>query len=165
MESSQDLCKHNRYSHPQNAYESCQSIELDQFSHLPDVGGGAQSLARRQLGPRPTPHPNFRQATEMVQFDRLECCMHLTWRFSALCVLGNVVQIPQSHERAPTSYFWPNFLYRVKVYLNEHPAGSELDAYLRLEVLCSSLPKFTTGRVCEYGEANAACTVSNTRLW
>ena len=30
-------------------------------------------------------------------------------------------QLLQSHERAPTPYFWPNFLYRVTVYLNEYP--------------------------------------------
>ena len=30
------------------------------------------------------------------------------------------------HERAPTPFFWPNFLYRVKVYSNERPPWSEL---------------------------------------
>ena len=31
-----------------------------------------------------------------------------------------------THERAPTPYFLPNFLYRIKVYSNERPPWSEL---------------------------------------
>ena len=38
-----------------------------------------------------------------------------------LCVL-----VPQTRESVPTPYFWMNFLYRVKVYLNERPPWSEL---------------------------------------
>ena len=31
-----------------------------------------------------------------------------------------------THKRAPIPCFWPNFLYRIKVYLNERPPWSEL---------------------------------------
>ena len=31
-----------------------------------------------------------------------------------------------THERGPTPYFWPIFLYKVKVYSNERPLWNEL---------------------------------------
>ena len=50
-----------------------------------------------------------------------------TWNIITAKLTSTVsYMIALSHKRAPTPYFWCNFLYRVKVYSNEFPPWSEL---------------------------------------
>ena len=50
-----------------------------------------------------------------------------TWNITTAKLTSTVsYMIALSHKRAPTPYFWCNFLYRVKVYSNESPPWSEL---------------------------------------
>ena len=39
-----------------------------------------------------------------------------------------------THVRVPTPYFWPNFLYGIKVYLNERPPWSNLHVELEKHI-------------------------------
>ena len=64
---------------------------------------------------------------------------------------------PSSLERAHTPYFWPNFLYRVKVHSNKRPSWSKLCklsgvhamyVYLRQETLHNTSTKTITRQLC-----------------
>ena len=74
-------------------------------------------------------------------------------------------QQPEDHQPPQTSvllYFHlitSNFIY----FQREARCFEYAYAYLRLQTLCSTSPKFTTGHVCEYRyETNAVCTMRYT---
>ena len=72
-----------------------------------------------------------------------------------MCVCTVVLQKSAHSRKSAHPYFWPNFLYTVKVYSNERPPWSELCmefekhspkryAYLREETLCNTSLKVNT---------------------
>ena len=75
-------------------------------------------------------------------------------------VCQKVFVVPQScervptHEREPTPYFWPNFLFRLKVYSNERIPWSELNTWLMecnllcMYKLCYTSPKVIAKQLC-----------------
>ena len=76
-----------------------------------------------------TDHVKFKEHTKVPPLQFFHTTVMYRARKNLSLRSGTLIRsvlLPYSCERAPTPYFRPSFLYRIKVYSNEHPPWSKL---------------------------------------